>query len=32
VLSGEATMADVEQAELKPSFVFPSLKEMIEEI
>jgi ribonucleotide monophosphatase NagD (HAD superfamily) len=32
VLSGEATLADVEKAEVKPDFVFPSLKEMIEEI
>jgi HAD superfamily hydrolase (TIGR01457 family) len=32
VLSGEATMDDVEQAEVKPHFIFPSLKEMIAEI
>lgn len=32
VLSGEATMEDVEQAEIKPHFIFPSLKEMIIEL
>jgi HAD superfamily hydrolase (TIGR01457 family) len=32
VLSGEATMADAEKSEIKPHFIFPSLKEMITEI
>ena len=32
VLSGEATLADVEQSEIKPHFIFPSLKEMIAEL
>jgi HAD superfamily hydrolase (TIGR01457 family) len=32
VLSGEATMEDVEKAEVKPHFIFPSLQEMISEI
>ena len=32
VLSGEATMADVDGAEVQPHFVFASLKEMIGEI
>lgn len=32
VLSGEATMADVENSAIKPNFIFPSLKEMMTEI
>ena len=32
VLSGEATMEDVEKSEVKPHFIFPSVKEMIAEL
>jgi len=32
VLSGAATMADVQRSKLKPHFIFESLKEMIQEI
>jgi ribonucleotide monophosphatase NagD (HAD superfamily) len=32
VLSGEATMRDVEQAEKKPDFIFSSLGEMVAEL
>ncbi|MCL2717652.1 MAG: HAD-IIA family hydrolase [Lachnospiraceae bacterium] len=32
VLSGEATRQDADKSEIKPHFIFPSLKEMISEI
>jgi HAD superfamily hydrolase (TIGR01457 family) len=32
VLSGEATMADVDASDIKPHFIFPSLKEMVDEL
>jgi len=32
VLSGEATMEDVEKSDIKPHYIFPSLKEMIKEL
>ncbi|MCL2051332.1 MAG: HAD-IIA family hydrolase [Lachnospiraceae bacterium] len=32
VLSGEATMEDVGKSEIKPDYIFPSLKEMIKEL